>query len=446
MKLLRVTGYVCNIFVILIYFLSSKDIFAIPSFARQMNMPCSSCHTIFPELNSFGRAFKLNGYTLTTLGAIRAKNTYENTTLNLLESLPISAMIQSSYTYTNKKQPGALNNTVSFPQQLSLFLGGEFTPKIGGFIQVTYDDQGGQFGIDNTDLRFADQTSLASQSLIYGITLNNNPTVQDLWNSTPAWGYPYSSSSVAPVPMAATLIEGALAQNVVGLGTYGFWNDLIYGEVSVYRSAQQGSPSPPDSTSSGIIKTVAPYWRLALQKQFGINYFELGTFGIAADIYPNGVTGMTDNYTDLGFDLNYTLSFTEDELTFHGTWINESRKLNASFNAGSIMYQTSNLNSFKFVGNYYIQHQYGFSLGYFLLNGDKDPGIYGPGILNGSANGKPNSSGLIAEFDYLPWLNSKFSVQYVAYNKFNGQDFNYDGNGRNASDNNTTYVAVWIAF
>ena len=68
MKLLRVTGYVCNIFVILIYFLSAKDTFAIPSFARQMNMPCSSCHTIFPELNSFGRAFKLNGYTLTTLG------------------------------------------------------------------------------------------------------------------------------------------------------------------------------------------------------------------------------------------------------------------------------------------------------------------------------------------------------------------------------------------
>ena len=60
-------------------------------------------------------------------------------------------------TYTNKKQPGALNNTVSFPQQLSLFLGGEFTPKIGGFIQVTYDDQGAQFGIDNTDLRFADR-------------------------------------------------------------------------------------------------------------------------------------------------------------------------------------------------------------------------------------------------------------------------------------------------
>ena len=37
---------------------------AIPSFARQTKLPCSACHTQFPELNAFGRIFKLNGYTL----------------------------------------------------------------------------------------------------------------------------------------------------------------------------------------------------------------------------------------------------------------------------------------------------------------------------------------------------------------------------------------------
>jgi hypothetical protein len=446
MKLVKMISCGRSFFVLFVLLLSAKVTLAIPSFARQTNMACSSCHTIFPELNSFGRAFKLSGYTLTMTETVKATDNNDNKTLNLLKSLPLSAMIQASYTYTNKKQPGTLNNTVSFPQQFSLFLGGEFTPKIGGFIQVTYDDQGGTIGIDNTDLRYADQTELGSESLVYGITLNNNPTVQDLWNSTPAWGYPYASSSVAPVPMAATLIEGGLAQNVLGLGAYGLWNDLIYGEVSIYRSAQQGAPSPPDSTTSGIIKSVAPYWRLALQKQFGSNYLEIGTFGITSDLYPNGVSGMTDNYTDIGVDLNYELNFTDDELTFHGSWINESRKLNASFNAGNVMYNSSKLNSFKVVGNYYMQHQCGFSLGYFMLNGDSEPDIYAPGIFYGSMNGKPNSDGLIAEIDYLPWLNTKFSVQYVAYNKFNGQSSNYDGNGRNASDNNTVYVAGWVAF
>ncbi len=30
---------------------------AVPSYARQMEMPCSGCHVQFPVLNSFGRAF-----------------------------------------------------------------------------------------------------------------------------------------------------------------------------------------------------------------------------------------------------------------------------------------------------------------------------------------------------------------------------------------------------
>ena len=37
---------------------------AIPSFARQTGQECAACHTAFPELTPFGRAFKLNGYTM----------------------------------------------------------------------------------------------------------------------------------------------------------------------------------------------------------------------------------------------------------------------------------------------------------------------------------------------------------------------------------------------
>ena len=51
-----------------------------------------------------------------------------------------------------------------------------------------------------------------------------------------------------------------------------------------------------------------------------------------------------------------------------------------------------------------------------------------------------------AEVDYLPWLNVKLGLQYTAYMKFNGATSNYDGMGRNASDNNMIYGYVWIAF
>ena len=64
----------------------------------------------------------------------------------------------------------------------------------------------------------------------------------------------------------------------------------------------------------------------------------------------------------------------------------------------------------------------------------------------GSPNGKPNSSWGNVEVDYLPWLNVKLGLQYTAYTKFNGASKNYDGNGRNASDNNMIFGYVWFAY
>jgi hypothetical protein len=74
--------------------------------------------------------------------------------------------------------------------------------------------------------------------------------------------------------------------------------------------------------------------------------------------------------------------------------------------------------------------------------------LYGPSGLYGSdsANGSPDSSGMLAELDWLPWLNTKFGLQYTDYNKFDGASSNYDGAGRNAHDNNTTYAYIWLIF
>jgi hypothetical protein len=47
---------------------------------------------------------------------------------------------------------------------------------------------------------------------------------------------------------------------------------------------------------------------------------------------------------------------------------------------------------------------------------------------------------------FWPRSNVKFSLQYVAYNRFNGARTNYDGAGSNARDNNTLYLECWIVF
>ncbi len=431
----------------ILIFTFSNISYSIPSFARQTNLPCSTCHYVFPELTPFGRLFKLNGYTMTGIATIQSTYKEENTNLKLLSMLPISAMIQGSHNKIATSVPGVQNDVTEFPQQFSLFIAGAISPNFGSFIQVTYDDQSGQFSLDNTDLRFADHTTILSNDLLYGITLNNNPTVQDVWNTTPAWGFPYASSAVAPTPGAGTLIEG-LGGQVSGLGAYALYNNLIYTEFSLYHVTKLGGPIPETVMDSSMtLAGYSPYWRVALQEQWESDYLEIGTFGIASQMYPTGIAdNSSDKYTDIGFDAQYEKTFDSGTIIAHTSYITEKQTLDATYAAGGSANPSLKLNAFKIDASYNFPVGVALSLGYFSTSGDSDPIVYAPAAVTGYNSNTPNSSGVTAQVTYLPWLNTQFSVQYVLYNKFNGGSTNYDGAGRNASDNNTLYVVGWVVF
>ena len=97
---------------------------------------------------------------------------------------------------------GTRATTYQFPQQLSLFAATAISDRMGIFSQLTYSDQSATISIDNVDLRFATHKTIGNRDVLVGLTLHNNPTVQDVWNTTPAWGYPFNSSAVAPTPAA----------------------------------------------------------------------------------------------------------------------------------------------------------------------------------------------------------------------------------------------------
>jgi hypothetical protein len=172
----------------------------VPGFSRQTGLACSACHFQFPQLTPFGRQFKLNGYTMTALTTIRAHaaDTTKRETLGLLPIPPVSAMAVASLTTTRTAIPGTQNSTASFPQQASIFFAGAVAPHVGIFSQFTYAAADGSLGIDNVDIRYANHTTVGEQDLLYGVTLNNNPTVQDVWNTVPAWSFPFMSSGSAP--------------------------------------------------------------------------------------------------------------------------------------------------------------------------------------------------------------------------------------------------------
>ena len=342
-----------------IFSLFPRHALAVPSFARQTGMACEACHTVYPELTHFGRVFKANGYVLDNVKQVQDVSSKREQLLELAQIPALSIMAQVSYTQVNKPLPDlanvsvqgeAQNGTAGFPQQLSLFYAGKIAPHFGAFFQLTYANDSGTISIDNTDLRFADVSVLADErSLVYGISLNNNPTVQDLWNSTPAFGFPFATSNAMVSPLAATAIDGTLAQNVAGITAYAFWDESVYAEIGGYRSAKQGSTNqltgaagPLDGTASNVIQGLAPYWRVAYEHNWAQHSIEVGLYGLDVKLLPGGssavpfpLQGPYNRFKDVAEDVQYQFVGDVHLVTVTGTRIHESMNLAASFASGT---------------------------------------------------------------------------------------------------------------
>lgn len=436
---------------------------AVPSFARQTGMPCTSCHTEFPQLTPFGRFFKLTGYTLSG-GDTRLP--------------PLAVMANGGFTHTDGDQDRhelgedyKQNDNWSF-NQVSLFYAGRLVgpysetletaigeqagdalEHVGMFIQGTWDGVSKDWALDNAEVRAAKSLQVAGQNVVVGAYTNNNPTMQDLWNTTPAWSYPFSTSGLAPSPTAAPLIAGGVAQQVMGFGAYTMLADLLYLEAGSYKtvntSTQKNLGVDPEGETQ--IDTWAPYWRVALQKTVGPHSIEAGTYGLSARTFPGrDESEGHDHFSDIGVDTQYQYLSEKNDITLGANWIQEHQNLGASQALGLATNRTNILWTAAVTGSYLYDKTYGLDTQYFVSGGDGDA------LLYGSQTGEPGSEGWIFQLNYLPFnkkegpsfwpkSNVKFSLQYTLYQRFDGSHANFDGAGRTASENNTLYLEAWLA-
>jgi hypothetical protein len=210
----------------------------------------------------------------------------------------------------------------------------------------------------------------------------------------------------------------------------------------------------------GMIAGTAPYVRVADQHSWGSNFLEVGAvyFSVPLQQIPSALTPTDQNsYVDWGFDATYQRTFGADIFSLTGNVLFESQTLGASFAAGTSANPTNNLTQLRVAASYYWNNTYGATLAYESIFGSTDTGLYAPAPLTGSADGSPNSQAIVAQIDWTPfgndtthwgypWLNVRIALQYTWYLQFNGGTTNYDGFGRNATDNNTLLLYTWFAF
>jgi len=455
----------------------SFDAHALPSFSEQTEQPCKTCHLNIGELTPAGRQFKLKGYA-------------QGNRVTPF-SLTATASVTKVKSTTSSADPSVTmpKNGKLIPEEVNLYVAGKLSDSVGGNLKWTasaantnplYGGTGVQTGsrvgndffLDASDVRFAKQDEVAAQSVIWGVTLNNAPASQDLWNTTPVHTFPYRSSSLLNAWGTGqfgptTMMDGGLNSQTTGIGAYAMLNDTIYMELSNYFKSSPGSSALQLSGPVNTINSSAnPYWRLAWNHINGNDSYMVGTFGMVTHLARDPfVTGSASGkYTDVGLDAQYQHITDTHSVSAQATYISEqvdwgNRSVGRSHDASSGV-----LTTFKTKVTYDYARTYGSSIFYFKTNGSTDNLYWSynpdPTVVTGacnqvssmlaycSATGTPKTNGIGFEFYYAPTPKVHIALQQTYYRNFlGGATFidNSSGNSRSASDNNLTYLYVTYA-
>jgi hypothetical protein len=387
-------------------------------------MDCAGCHVgaFGPQLTPEGIRFKLGGYTDTDGKAGK---------------VPLSAMVVAAYARTRSPQDPApdhlrSNNNVTL-DEASVFLAGRLADNLGSFVQVTHNGIDHTTALDQVDIRAAGTLKLGQTDALVGLSINNNPTVQDPFNTLPTWGYPYAEPAAGfGTGASASLLNGGLSQRVLGASAYAFLNRSVYAELGTYRSL---SPSLQSKLGAGRDDQRLggnAYWRLAYYQDRKDRNYSVGLFGWKAKLAPDRLDTLNqDHYTDWGVDGSYQFLGTREHVaTLNAVWLRE-RKLEAA--SGDI----AHLREQRLNASYVFRQTWGASAGWFNTT------AHMPGT---------STQGRLVQLDWTPWgkeeattptlwapLNLRIGAQYWMYTRFEGER-------TGAADHNTLHLFAWTSF
>ncbi len=448
---------------------------AVPAFAQQTGYACAQCHigALGPQLTPFGRMFKMRGY------SIRGGDQWYS-------HVPVAVWMQFGFEHYNKDLPAGsyahyynANDNAGL-DAVSIFIAGGWQNDagvgFGAFIQTTYDNTAKTIAEDNTDIKVTDQITLNGKDTIIGVSLNNGPGVADPYNDNGIWGYPYIGPFIGLGGNASLALDGGVLQsNTVGVTGYIWYDQSIYLEAGLYTSE---SPWQLQHTGEayglGSNTGVEPYVQFDKAWFWGPNNAHAGfTFwnGRFNPVNPAAKFGTIGNYghntyTDLWFQHGYQFLSDNDvhEVANDGYLGIEWQDLKGFTNPNSPLYGSSKNSNMLYHWhegvNYFYQNTYGFNIAYDKVWGNKNQLLYNNGLNDGtgSIKGSPDTTFWLFEVDWVPFgkedhfwplrpfINWRLGLQYYLYTQFNGAGRNYDGFGRNASDNNTLFLYLWTVF
>ena len=131
---------------------------AVPAFSRKYQTSCQTCHAIFPKLNPFGQAFRLNGYRMpketedlikqkpVSMGAEAYERMWPEMVYpsDLPSSVPLALNTKMENIYSSSQDETGhqiIHNDFQFPQEVNLFAAGTLGKTFSYFGEITWEER-----------------------------------------------------------------------------------------------------------------------------------------------------------------------------------------------------------------------------------------------------------------------------------------------------------------
>lgn len=425
-KILSLFGIIAAVSVCAIPFSAN----AVPSYARQLGKPCTACHTMWPNLNQYGRQFKVKAYT----DVDPQWEMINKDNMNMMKTFPVSARVlmypQIREDNSNPSAPaGTALGTPNKGQegtnfdQVALFLATRFSDYAGIFTAAEADSDAttnATFVVPT--LKVAFQMPLggggggAGESSTQGGTLGlvafkGISTSADPFNSLGGRDRDLSwQAESAPFILDSGWTFKSDNGDNVGAVVHGYFIGYrLYAAIGTMRGGTADNVATGTNQASTDPNDF--YYRIAWDQKLpngavtiGAQYYDgkqritmiPGGLGLLPAPYD---TKVKRSYIDLSLEQN----FGEDHLF----------EVQALFGNGKETNVFGGDEERKFKGSY-VQASYFYDRQYGVVasvNGVK----YQDGLITepDGSSGVDKKEAWLVSVDYLPWLNAKLALQYA---------------------------------
>ncbi len=373
---------------------------AVPSYARQVQKPCTACHTIWPNLNQYGRQFKVKAYT----DVSEKWEMINKDSMNFMTILPVSGRVLF---FPEIKNPTGPSSTEL--DHVALYLAGRLHDYAGVFASAEYSPDDGAFGLPTVKAAF--QYPLGEGNTIGFVAFKGLATSADPFNSLGgrdrdvAWG-----DESKPFVLRAGWTLNFWNESNLGYVVHGYFiGNRLYAAVGAMRGGKSDDPSGGVMANSDTADPYDMYYRLAWDQKLpngavtvGAGYYDGKQRLLDPTTFdPLYESKVKRTYVDLSLEQN----FGEDHMV----------ELQALYGSGKETNVFAGDEERQFNG-FYIQGSYFFDrmIGVVISQNDitfKDGAATDNGIS--PLFGMDKVSSTLVSLNYLPWLNTKFAFQYV---------------------------------